>query len=91
MVGTVVEPGRRGLVPAGARVLIDPATACGYCDVCRRSLRHLCRNGGLLGRDSDGVFSEFVVAPEEKLHVIPDIVSDDAASVLQVLGTCVPA
>jgi 2-desacetyl-2-hydroxyethyl bacteriochlorophyllide A dehydrogenase len=91
MVGTVVEPGSRGLVAAGTRVLIDPATACGYCDVCRRSLRHLCRNGGLLGRDSDGVFSEFIAAPEEKLHVIPDAVSDDAASVLQVLGTCVHA
>ncbi|MGI9647535.1 MAG: zinc-dependent alcohol dehydrogenase [Acidimicrobiia bacterium] len=91
MVGTVVEAGPRGLVPEGARVLIDPATSCGYCDVCRRSLPHLCRNGGLLGRDSDGVFSEFVVAPEEKLHVIPDTVSEEAASVLQVLGTCVHA
>ncbi len=91
MVGTVVEPGSRGLVAAGTRVLIDPATACGFCDLCRRDLRHLCRNGGLLGRDSDGVFAEFVVAPEEKLHVIPDGVSDAAASVLQVLGTCVHA
>jgi len=91
MVGTVIEPGPRGLVPAGARVLIDPATSCGHCDLCRRSLNHLCRNGGLLGRDTDGVFSEIVAAPEEKLHVIPETVSDKAASVLQVLGTCVHA
>ncbi len=91
MVGTVVEPGSRGLVAAGERVLIDPATACGYCDLCRRGRPHLCRNGGLLGRDGDGVFSEFVVAPEEKLHVIPEGVSEDAASLLQVLGTCVHA
>jgi 2-desacetyl-2-hydroxyethyl bacteriochlorophyllide A dehydrogenase len=71
--------------------MIDPATACGYCDLCRRDRRHLCVNGGLLGRDSDGVFSEFTVVPEEKLHVIPDSVSDEAASLLQVLGTCVHA
>jgi 2-desacetyl-2-hydroxyethyl bacteriochlorophyllide A dehydrogenase len=91
MVGTVVEPGARSLVAEGTRVLIDPATSCGYCDLCRRDLRNLCRNGGLLGRDSDGVFSEFIAAPEEKLHVIPDSVSEMAASVLQVLGTCVHA
>ncbi|NNC91032.1 MAG: alcohol dehydrogenase catalytic domain-containing protein [Acidimicrobiia bacterium] len=91
MVGTVVEPGSRGLLPAGTRVMIDPATTCGYCDLCRRGRGNLCRNGGLLGRDSDGVFSELVTVPEEKLHEIPDAVSESAASVLQVLGTCVHA
>jgi len=91
MVGTVVEPGDRGLVATGQRVLIDPAISCGFCELCRKDRGHLCRNGGLLGRDIDGVFAELVVAPEEKLHVIPDSVSDDAASLLQVLGTCVHA
>ncbi len=91
MVGTVIEQGARGLVAPGQRVLIDPAISCGYCDLCRKGRGHLCRNGGLLGRDSDGVFSELVVVPEEKLHVIPDSVSDAAGSLLQVLGTCVHA
>ena len=91
MVGTVVEPGHRQLVAAGTRVMIDPATTCGYCDLCRRGRGNLCRNGGLLGRDTDGVFSELVAVPEEKLHVIPGGVSDTAASLLQVLGTCVHA
>ncbi len=76
---------------AGTRVLIDPATACGYCDLCRRGRGHLCRNGGLLGRDADGTFAELIAVPEEKLHVIPDEIPDDAASLLQVLGTCVHA
>ncbi len=91
MVGTVVEPGSRGLVGTGTRVMIDPATTCGYCDLCRRGRGNLCRNGGLLGRDSDGVFAELVAVPEEKLHVIADGISDRAASLLQVLGTCVHA
>lgn len=91
MVGTVVEPGSRRLVAAGTRVLVDPATACGHCDLCRAGRGHLCRSGGLLGRDSDGVFSDLIAAPEEKLHVIPPGVSVAAATVLQVLGTCVHA
>lgn len=91
MVGTVVEPGARQLAAAGTPVLIDPATTCGHCDLCRAGRGHLCRNGGLLGRDSDGVFSDLIVAPEEKLHVIPQGVSATAATVLQVLGTCVHA
>ena len=91
MVGTIIEPGARGLLPAGTRVMIDPATTCGYCDLCRTGRGNLCRNGGLLGRDSDGVFSEIVAVPEEKLHEIPEGISEKAASLLQVLGTCVHA
>ena len=91
MVGTVVEPGSQQLVAAGTRVLIDPATTCGYCDLCRAGRGYLCRNGGLLGRDSDGVFSDLIAGPEEKLHVIPQGVSAAASTLLQVLGTCVHA
>jgi 2-desacetyl-2-hydroxyethyl bacteriochlorophyllide A dehydrogenase len=91
MVGTVVEPGSRRLVAAGTRVIVDPAISCGHCDLCRRGRAQLCRTGGLLGRDADGVFAELVAVPEEKLHVVPEEVSETAASLLQVLGTCVHA
>jgi len=91
MVGVVERPGPLGLVPAGTRVMIDPATSCGHCDLCRRGKLHLCRNGGLVGRDSDGFFAELVAVPEHRLHVVPESISPDAASLLQVLGTCVHA
>jgi 2-desacetyl-2-hydroxyethyl bacteriochlorophyllide A dehydrogenase len=91
VVGTVVEAADGGRLPVGTRVMVNPATACGYCDLCRRGLDHLCRNGGLLGREEDGVFAEYVVAPEQRLHVIPDAVSEDAAALVQVLGTVVHA
>lgn len=91
MVGTVVEAGEGGTVPPGTRVMIDPATACHHCDQCRRGRLNTCRNGGLLGRDSDGVFSELVSSSPQRLHPIADTISDDAASLLQVLGTCVHA
>lgn len=91
MAGEVVHGAAGGAIPVGARVLINPATFCGRCDLCRRDLRHLCAAGGLLGRDVDGVFSEEVAIDEAFLHLIPDGVSRDAAAVLQVLGTVVHA
>jgi 2-desacetyl-2-hydroxyethyl bacteriochlorophyllide A dehydrogenase len=91
MVGEVVRSATGGTIPVGTRVLINPGVYCGHCDLCRRDLRHICRNGGLLGRDVDGVFAEQVAIDEQFLHTIPDSVSRDAAAVLQVLGTVVHA
>jgi|FLYL01.1.fsa_nt_gi 2-desacetyl-2-hydroxyethyl bacteriochlorophyllide A dehydrogenase len=90
-VGVVVESGPETTLPPGTRVLIDPASSCGRCDLCRRGKPHLCRNAGLMGREIDGVWAERVVVPEHRLVVIPDDVSPVAAGVLQVLGTVVHA
>jgi threonine dehydrogenase-like Zn-dependent dehydrogenase len=91
MTGWVEVPGRRGAPPAGTAVMVNPAVFCGRCDLCRRDLPHLCRNGGLLGRDTDGCFAELVAVDEELLHPVPDTVTPDAAALLQVLSTCVHA
>lgn len=91
MTGRVVQPGPRGIVPAGAPVLVNPAVFCGYCDLCRRDLPQLCRNGVLLGRDVDGCFAEFVAVDEACLHPLPDGLPADDAALLQVLSTCVHA
>lgn len=91
MVGEVVQPGSLGLFAAGQRVMVDPATACGRCDLCREGRPNLCINGGLLGRDTDGVFSEYITAPETRLLAVPGVIGDKPSGVLQVLGTCVHA
>jgi L-iditol 2-dehydrogenase len=88
---TVVEPGDLGITSAGMRVLVDPAIACGYCEMCRAGRVHICRNGGLMGRDDDGVFSEYVRVPEERLLPVPDTITETASGILQVLGTAVHA
>ncbi|HKX75064.1 MAG TPA: alcohol dehydrogenase catalytic domain-containing protein [Acidimicrobiia bacterium] len=89
MAGVVERAGRLGLVEVGTRVVVDPTVTCGYCDMCRDDRANLCRNGGLLGRDLDGVFSELVAVPETLLHPLPDNISTEDAPLLQVLGTCV--
>jgi L-iditol 2-dehydrogenase len=90
-VGVVEAAGPLGFVQPGQRVLIDPAISCEVCDLCRRGLPNLCRNGGLLGRDFDGVFADYVAIAEGQLLTVPDNISADAAGLLQVLGTCVHA
>jgi 2-desacetyl-2-hydroxyethyl bacteriochlorophyllide A dehydrogenase len=91
MVGVIETPGPMGLFPAGTRVVADPGAACGYCHLCRADRANLCLNGGLLGRDLDGVFAEYLAVPETFLHPLPDTVAPDDAPMLQVLGTCVHA
>jgi L-gulonate 5-dehydrogenase len=91
MTGWVEVPGRHGSPPAGTAVMVNPAAFCGRCDLCRHDLPHLCRHGGLLGRDADGCFAELVAVDEALLHPIPDSVAPDAAALLQVLSTCVHA
>ncbi|MGI9585192.1 MAG: zinc-dependent alcohol dehydrogenase [Acidimicrobiia bacterium] len=91
MSGEVVESAPGGEIPAGTRVIIDPAIFCNSCDVCIGDKRNLCRRGGLLGRDMDGTFCEYVTAGEVYLHVIPDCLDRDTEALLQVLGTVVHA
>jgi threonine dehydrogenase-like Zn-dependent dehydrogenase len=59
--------------------------------MCRAGRPNICLQGGLLGRDVDGVFAEYSVVPVNRLVAVPDTISDKAAGLLQVLGTCVHA
>lgn len=92
MTGWVERAGARGLLAAGAPVLVNPAVFCGHCALCRRDLPQLCPAGGLLGRDADGVFADLVAVDEACLHPLPPgRPADDGAALLQVLSTCVHA
>src|SRR6266568_89690 len=91
MTGWVELPGPGGAVPAGTPVVVNPAAFCGLCRECRRDLPQLCGRGGLLGRDLDGCFAEYVAVPETLLHPLPAEVTADQAALIQVLSTCVHA
>ena len=91
VVGEVVTAPPASPYPAGTRVLVDPGVACGWCHLCRAGRFNICVNGGLLGRDVDGVFTEYAVVPFNRLIPVPASISAKASGVLQVLGTCVHA
>lgn len=91
VIGEVVSAPFGSPFTPGQRVLVDPGVACGSCDLCVAGRFNICRYGGLLGRDVDGVFTEYVLAPAERLALVPDNISQRASGLLQVLGTCVHA
>jgi L-iditol 2-dehydrogenase len=91
MVGEVVSAPDGSPYGAGTRVLVDPGVACGWCHLCRAGRFNICVNGGLLGRDMDGVFTEYHLAPFNRLIPVPAAVSDKASGLLQVLGTAIHA
>ena len=90
-IGVVEVAGSAGRFDAGQRVLVNPGLFCDHCDLCLRGYPNLCPNGGLLGRDLDGVFADYAAIDESQLLAVPDGISSEATGVIQVLGTCVHA
>lgn len=91
VVGEVTSTPDDSPFPVGDRVLVDPGVACGWCAMCLAGRPNICLNGGLMGRDAEGVFTEYVTAPISRLVAVPSTVGDKASGLLQVLGTCVHA
>ena len=89
MIGEVVEGG--GSFRPGARVIIDPELFCGACFHCRIGQTHLCPNGMLLGRDTNGGFAEYLTAPTSHVFPLPDSIDSRTAPLIQVLTTCLHA
>jgi L-iditol 2-dehydrogenase len=91
MFGEVVEAGdAEGLRP-GDRVIIDPELYCGACFHCRIGQTHLCPNGLLVGRDTNGGFAEYLNAPASHVFHVPDAIDSRIAPMIQVLTTCLHA
>src|SRR3972149_1921109 len=90
MIGEVLEA-NGGDVRTGQRVIIDPELYCGACFPCRIGETHLCPNGQLLGRDSNGGFAEFLTTPASQVFRLPDAVDNQSAVLIQVLTTCLHA
>jgi 2-desacetyl-2-hydroxyethyl bacteriochlorophyllide A dehydrogenase len=90
-VGEIVEGEGAGGLGPGSRVILDPVYFCGQCYQCRAGQTNLCPRGGLVGRDRDGGFAEFVTVPAANAYQLPDEVADGAAPLIQVLTTCLHA
>ncbi len=56
----------------GDRVAVDPVVSCGSCPSCRRGLFNLCGTVRCLGVQVEGGFQDCFVAPEEKVHALPE-------------------
>ncbi len=63
---------------AEKRVVGQINCVCGECDMCSSGLSNHCRNRTVLGiAGRDGAFAEYLVLPQENLHVIDDKLTDE--------------
>jgi 2-desacetyl-2-hydroxyethyl bacteriochlorophyllide A dehydrogenase len=90
MCGEVVKSGD-GRIHKGDRVLVDPALCCGMCPVCDSGFPNLCPNGGLIGRDVNGGFAQYIAAPGRQLYPLPPAVDSEQVPLIQVATTCLHA
>ena len=87
MIGEVVDGGDATL-HKGDRVIVDPAVYCGMCLNCRLGQTSLCPNGSLVGRDSNGGFADYYVAPRSHVFPLPDSIDSEVAPLIQPVTTC---
>ncbi len=80
----------------GQRVAVEPLVGCGVCAFCRSGAYHLCPQLEHIGGARSGGFAELTVAPLNRLYPLPEAISYEEASLLDVLAvavhalTCVP-
>jgi len=88
VVGLVVERGPDAhLFAVGERVGVAWIySACGRCPFCASGNENLCPDFKATGRDVDGGYAEYMVAPEGFVYRIPDVFSDTEAAPLLCAG-----
>ena len=91
MTGEVVEGADDPRIRRGDRVLVDPVLFCGTCFDCRAGRTNLCPNGAVIGREVNGGFADFVVAPRTHVYPLPGSIDSRTAPLIQVLTTVLHA
>jgi threonine 3-dehydrogenase len=85
--GEIVDVGIevRGL-NVGDRVSAEGHITCGYCRNCRAGRRHLCMHAIGVGVNRPGAFAEYLAVPAFNVFKLPDVITDEMASILDPLG-----
>lgn len=84
----VIEGGPRD----GQRVAVDPAIACGQCEICHEGYGNLCPAVRFAGHGYlDGALQGYVTWPTSLLYPLPDRLSDADGAMLEPLGVAVHA
>jgi threonine dehydrogenase-like Zn-dependent dehydrogenase len=75
----------------GQRVVCGAGVSCGVCEWCLTGRTNLCARYYTLGLHADGGLAEQVATPASICRLVPDSVSDDAASLAQPLAVALHA
>src|SRR4029079_11412707 len=90
--GTIVDVGHgvTGL-QVGDRVALESHLTCGQCFPCRTGSAHTCERTGIIGMHIDGVFAEYMAAPQDICVKLPDQASLEVGALLEAAGVAVHA
>lgn len=61
-------------------------SSCQQCEFCNSGRENLCREFKATGRDANGGYAEYIIAPEENVFTIPNFYSDSEAAPLLCAG-----
>lgn len=77
----------------GDRVTSDVSLGCGECENCRQGHYNLCPNREVVGsyRNRQGVFAQYVAAPQRHLYKIPENLSLEEAALAEPAATAMYA
>src|SRR4029453_19296476 len=90
--GTIVEVGAGVTdLQVGDRVALESHLTCGQCFPCRTGDAHTCERTGIIGMHIDGVFAEYMAAPQDICVKLPDHASLEIGSLLEAARGAAPA
>lgn len=75
----------------GRRVVLEPGLACGTCATCRRGDVHLCLSLRVMGFQAPGGMADAFDAPVDRLHALPEGVSDERGVLVEPLAVATHA
>ncbi|MCR8630037.1 zinc-dependent alcohol dehydrogenase [Paenibacillus radicis (ex Xue et al. 2023)] len=73
----------------GNRVVVEPTLSCGTCAACMAGEHHVCKTLKLIGIDKHGGFAEYAAVPLDRLHLIPEGLSDAHAALAEPVAVAV--
>jgi 2-desacetyl-2-hydroxyethyl bacteriochlorophyllide A dehydrogenase len=83
--GEVVECSAQSRFVPGDRVMVEPYLFCGSCYACVLGRTNCCEQLCVLGVQTDGAMSEYILHPEGLLHYLPESISFVNATVAEPL------
>jgi threonine dehydrogenase-like Zn-dependent dehydrogenase len=75
----------------GDRVAAHPVHPCLTCETCASGMGHLCPNMSHFGLNMQGTFAGYFVARADRVRVLPDSVSFEAAALAEPVCVCLEA
>lgn len=76
-------------VSLGDRVVVDPVLFCGKCFWCKEGQTNICTKGGIIGREKNGAFAEYVSVPQTNVFRLPENLTYESGTIAQTLTTVI--